>query len=143
MAIINTHSKSLDEILNEANNHLFPSQVLAKYMLQPYVRDYLELAVSDKWTTLDVDAVVYAKYDYDRSMAGAILLNSKTINIVQQVIMAEKVSKHAKTNQYKALMEMLYSGEAKVLRAILTKNIVDLYPTLTIDTISKALDEAV
>lgn len=144
MSVINTHSKSLDEILFLANEACDPPVVLIHYMRQQsYVKDYLELAVSEQWTTLDVDQVKVTQYCYPRSMVGAILLNSKTINIVNQVLMTPHVSQNVKSNQYKALMEMLFSGESAILKAILTKNLVDLYPSLTIDVITKALNEAV
>jgi hypothetical protein len=139
MAQIQTHSKMLDEILSEVNSSVDVVESLRSAFATPYVKNYIELAVSQAWTTLDTSAVPYKEYGYERSMAGATLLNKQTWAIVSQVLMVELVKNHTKAHQFKALSEMMWSGEVAILHAILLKNLPELYPNITFETIVKAL----
>lgn len=138
--MIQTHPKMLDEIFSYVNEALSPDIALVEVLKQPYVREYLQLCVDNTWTVFDVDSVSdVQEYNYHRSMAGAFLLNRHTWNTIDQVIIAKGTGIKAKAKQFKALSEMLYSGEAKILRAILTKNIQSLYPNMTHELISGSL----
>jgi hypothetical protein len=137
---INTHPKMLDEILASVNTSENVIKALQSAFNVPYVRLYMESAVNGVWTTLDTSTVPVKQYDYHRSMAGASLLNRQTVNIFEQILMTPSVSLHAKKTQYKALSEMLYKGESDILNAVLYKSMVNLYPNLTIENISAALN---
>jgi hypothetical protein len=136
---ISTHPKMLDEILSQANALSDPVASIISNLDVSYVRGYLELAVSDDWITLDIDTVQFKQYDYHRSMAGATLLNRQTWNIVSNIFMAKEVPNRTKAVQYRALSEMLYSEESKILTQILDKNLTLLYPNLTFVVINEAL----
>lgn len=139
MAIVSTHPKMLHEVFNVINDHDDVLSAMKSCLHLSFVRQYLEMAVSEEWTTLDVKSTQTKDYNYHISMAGAFMLNRHTFRIVSEVIMNEKVINSAKVTQYKALMEMLYADEAMILRAILMKNLTDLYPRITFDVINEAL----
>jgi hypothetical protein len=139
MAIVSTHPKMLHEVLNVINEHDDPVSALKACLHLSYVRQYLELAVSDDWSTLDVANTPTRSFGYHISMAGAFLLNRHTYTVVSEVIMRESVSDSAKAIQFKALMEMLYEEEAKIFYAILTKNLTSLYPQITFECLNEAL----
>lgn len=140
--MIETHTKSLTDILEAANLADTQDAVVSKikqYIDQPYVRFYLDLAINDKWTTLDVDTVVPTQYGYHQSMAGASLLNKQTVNIITNVIMGSALQNKTKAHQYKALMEMLTAKDADLFKAILVKNIQSIYPKVTVEVIQSVL----
>lgn len=138
---IQTHSKGLDEILKEVNDSENPSQSLKEILSSPFIGKYINWAVSDAWSTLDVDECKFKQYDYHRSMAGALLLNSRTMSIFEQVLFNSSASNHTKKIQYKALSEMLFKGESDLVKAILKKDIQSLYPNLTHELICGVLNE--
>jgi len=140
MAIIQTHPKMLDETLAIINTSCDVLAALVAALKEPYVREYIELAVSPKWTSLDVDTVKFKEYQYHRSMAGAFLINRQTWNIIATVIMNPLVKDSSKEIQYKALSEMLFADESKILTAILKKNLSSLYPNLKFEILTAALD---
>jgi hypothetical protein len=140
MSQINTHSKSFDELLQEANDAPNPVDYLKSILTKPFISKYLDWATNDVWTTLDVDTVVFKQYDYHQSMAGAILLNARTMSIFEQVLFATKVSAHTKAVQYKALSEMLSKGESAIVKGILKKDLVSIYPNLNHTVICEALN---
>ena len=139
MATVNTHPHMLDEILESINSSEDVVTALKDAMKQSYVPFYLNLAVSDSWTTLDIATVEFKSYDYHRSMCGSLLLNRQTVNVVENILMKKDIPTRTKTVQYKALSEMLYSGESKVLTAILNKNLDSIYPNITFNKINEAL----
>lgn len=139
MASVQTHTKMLDELLDYVNNAEDVLLAMKGILTLPYVRQYMELSVSKDFSTLDIENITYKVYDYDRAIAGAMLLCRQTWNIVNSVIMAENVNLKTKEFQYKSLKEMLYSKESDVLTGVLTKNITELYPNITFELINEAL----
>lgn len=141
MSVISTHKHMLDEILTGAVNSKSMIQYLKEAIkTTSYLRGYLELAVSGDWSSIDVDKIETKQYSYHRSMAGALLLNKQTWNIVNGIIMNINAKDSTKTVQYKALSEMLYENESKILTAVLTKNLVSIYPTLTHEVLVESLN---
>lgn len=137
---LNTHQPMVDEILEQVNTYDVVSDGLKMaYMKYSYLQPYFHIMVSDVWPNVDVDTIEYKDYGYHRSMAGAMLLNRQTSNIFMSVIMDPKVDEKIQTKQIKGLMEMLYAGEAKILKAFLKKNITELYPNITFEAINKSL----
>ena len=132
----------MDEILSSIDKQ--PETVVSAlkqaYVLYPFLRNYIELSVSENWSSLDIHKIVPTNYEYHRSLAGALLLNRRTWSIVDGVIMNESASSVIKTKQYKAIMEMLYSLEAEVFKHILLKTLPDLYPNLTHSTLVESLN---
>lgn len=138
---INTHAPMLDELFEEINSSDDILAALQVAFKQPYVRGYFELAVSADWTTLDISTVPFKEYDYHRSMCGSLLLNRQTWNVVENIFMAKMITNRTKAVQFKALSEMLHSGESKLLSLILTKNTESLYPNVTFNLINEALSK--
>lgn len=138
---IQTHPKMLDEILDIVNSSTDVPTALRGAMLVPYFKNYMLLAVSDKWTTLDIDTVEFKNYGYHRSMAGALLLNRQSWKIVESILMMPSVKQTTKANQFKALSEMLYEGESKILSAILVKDLTTLYPNITHDILVEVIND--
>jgi hypothetical protein len=139
MATVSTHAKMLDEILFDVN---LSSDVVAKLKSAyeyPYVKEYMTIAVSNDWPCIDIESIGINQYDYHRSMAGASLLNRQTFNLVNTVILGKLVKPETVHKQYKALSEMLFSGECKVLRCVLLKNIPSVYENITFEKISESL----
>lgn len=139
MATIQTHPHMLDEILEKINSSPDVVGAIKDSLSISYVRGYLELLVSDKWTTLDITKVNSIISSYHRSMSGTLLLNKHTWNVVENIIMKPAISIRTKTVQYKAISEMLWEGESKIFSAILNKNIETLYPNITFIRICDAL----
>jgi hypothetical protein len=142
MATIKTHTMMIDEILFDINKSTDVKAALRGAMLVPYFKKYMELAVSEKWTTIDVKDIKFKQHGYHRSMAGALLLNNQTWKIIDQIIMTAAVKNSSKVGQFKALSEMLWEGESKVLTAVLTKDITSLYENIKFEDIVKALNDA-
>lgn len=138
---VQTHQLMLDEILEKANASDNPAQIIGSYMGQPYVRQYLELAVNEVFPDFDPLEVVYTQYDYHRSSAGSQLMNRHVHNVLNTIMTSKSMGAISKKKQLKALLELLYKGEAEVLVHILTKNLVGLYPKLTIEVITEALGD--
>jgi hypothetical protein len=138
--MIRTHALMLDEILNDANNSVDVLAKLKEAYKISYVKDYMELCVSDKWTSIEVDSIDVKSFDYHRSMCGAFLLNKRTWDVLSIVIMGGTVFSNIKEKQYKALSEMLYSRESVILKYILKKDLSELYPNLTHELISTSLN---
>lgn len=138
---IHTHPKMLDEILDIVNSSVDVPAALRGAMLVPYFKDYMLLTVSDKWTTLDIGTVEFKNYGYHRSMAGALLLNRQSWKIVESILMIPSVKQTTKANQFKALSEMLYEDESKILSAILVKDLTTLYPNITHDMLVEVIDD--
>jgi hypothetical protein len=138
---VNTHTKMLDEILDSIDKSESPISDMRIAMGVPYFRNYMELAVNDNWTTVDMGEVDITKYEYHRSMAGTRLLNRNTWSVVDGIIMKPEVAKRTKRVQFKSLCEMLFSGEAEIFKAILRKDLTSLYPNITFDVINKGLDK--
>lgn len=129
----------LDEILAIINDSEDVVSSLQSAFKIPYVKGFIELAVSDNWPSIDIDTINFKQYEYHRSMAGAMLLNRQTWNIIVSVIMNPDAKDTTKTVQFKALSEMLYVDESKALFAILNKNIHSVYPNITFEAINAAL----
>lgn len=129
-----------DEILNHVSCSGDVVQALKQqYKATPYLPEYMALSVSEAWTTVDVAGILVKDYNYHRSMAGSFLLNRQTYNIVSSVIMIDSVNETTKLKQFKALSEMLFIEEAKILKAILLHNLSDLYPQITFANIVDSL----
>jgi hypothetical protein len=129
----------LDEILQKVNDSNDVRMDLALAIATPYVRPYLFTFLSETWPTFDVDDIEWKKYDYHRSLAGANLLSRPSYNIFNSVLMNPDSNKHTKEFQCKALLEMLYIGEANVLIAILKKDLQSLYPNITHEILNNTL----
>lgn len=139
---IQTHPKMLHEILEDIDDSENVVSALREAFKLPYVKNYMELAVSDKWTTIDPEKIEYKQFNYHISMAGAYLLNRQTWNIVSNVIMNPEAKDSTKTIQFRALSEMLYREESHALEAILCKDIEQMYPNITFENINVALNDA-
>jgi hypothetical protein len=137
--IITTHNKMFDELLIEVKT---VEQLVGIIKNVHYARGYIEQVVNDTFINFNTDDVVLGQYNDDRWQAGAYLLSRPTTNIVQQVFLTPKTTKNLKHKQFKSLMEMLHIGEAKLLDAVLNKNLSDLYPTLSHAFICEALNIA-
>lgn len=140
MKIANFMFDELLEQVSNTENVLESLTFLIK--AKPYVREYLESAVNDTWVDFDIDSITWTQYGYHRSMAGAILLNRGSANTFTQILFGEKVSTRAKLMQCKSLLEMLHVGEAKILTAVLKKDLVSLYPAISFEIINAALNNA-
>lgn len=141
MSQISTHQYMLDEILTSANNNVNPIEYLRdKIKSTYYLKYYIELSVSDKFTSIDINNIQLKQYSYHRSMAGAVLLNKQTVNIVKSVIMNDEAKDSSKILQFKALSEMLFEEESKILKAILTKNLVSIFKNLTHEVLVESLN---
>lgn len=141
MATVQTHQRMMDEILSTINESEDVYTSLRTAMKDVYFKKYMTLAVSDEWPTIDILNIVTKKYGYHRSMAGAYLLSNQTWKIISQIIMTKSAKDSSKFNQFNALSEMLYTDEAKILVAILTKDITSLYSNIEFETIVKALND--
>jgi hypothetical protein len=137
---IQTHQLMLDELLESANTAESPVFYLkGLYKSSPYIKHYMTLSVSETWSTIDINEIKITDYSYHRSMAGALLLNKQNWNIVANVIMSTIAKESSKVTQFKALSEMLYSGERDILKAVLTKDLSSLYPNLSHKVICESL----
>jgi len=136
---VNTHPPMLDELLTQINGSPSVIQSIKDSLAIPYFQYYIELAVSPDWTTLDISEVTFKQYEYHRSMAGSLLLNRQTVNIMSNVIMKKDIPDRTKAIQFKALSEMLYVDESIALSAILVKNLDSIYPNITFSAINEAL----
>ena len=136
---VNTHPPMLDELFESINNSENVVEDIKAAMNLSYFGYYIKLAVSDEWTTLDIEEVKFKEYEYHRSMAGSLLLNRQTVNIMENILMKKDIPNRTKAVQFKALSEMLYSGESKILSTILTKNLDSIYPNITFNAINEAL----
>lgn len=138
---ISTHTKDLDELLDHINNTQDSVALVDKLKWYnnnvPYFRQYMIMATDEKWTSFDASATVYSMHGYHRSFSGMRLLNRHTVNQVDLIIR----NGNAETAQKKLreMLEALYEGEARVLIAILSKNLVALYPNITHEAVSNSL----
>ena len=124
----------LDELLAIVKT---PEELAELIKTTPYLRDYMDCAVNDKFISFDLpDAKTN---DYERSLAGAFLLSRGSSNLLG-VIFNDKAASVLRKKQYTAMMSMLYSGEAAILKAAITKNLVSVYELLTHEFICAALD---
>ena len=137
--MIQTHPSMLNDILSKVNSSPDVLAALKAQYSTAYVKYYMGLAVSDLFTTIDVLDVIIKDYNYHISMAGALLLNRQTVNIISNVIMAPDAKDATKLVQFRALSEMLYAEEAKILKNILIKNLPSLYENITHEIIVQSL----
>ncbi len=117
--------------LNYALKHLADTNM--------YVKFWLNVSVSDVFLDFDIDSVNYKFSDYHRSMSGQFMLSKTPMLVYEQVFCNPAVAQKTKKFQFKAIAEMLYSGEAKVYIACLNKNLAELYPRITHEVICAAL----
>jgi hypothetical protein len=135
----------LDEILSkidQSDNKLNELRQLIK--TNSFAKRLLLSAVDDKWVDVDINEIKTTNPIYHRSLAGTSLLSRATTQIFEGIFFApasSKIPKRTKTLQYKNMTEMLCESEAKLLKAILLKNVESLYPTLTHELICEALKE--
>lgn len=97
----------------------------------PYTKFLIEQACNDIWVNFNVDEISYILNDYHRSMAGSRLLSKTSYYIFKEILLKEALPLKTKRYQTKNLLEMLYSGEALILLAIIKKNLSELYPKIT------------
>lgn len=121
----------LHEIFQTINESDDVNKALEESFNIPFVKNYVELAVSDKYVEFDPNDIITKKYNYHISMCGALLINKQTWNVVNNVIMSKDAKLETKIIQFKALSEMLYEKEAIILKHILLKNIEEIYPNIT------------
>jgi hypothetical protein len=133
---ITTHIKMLDERLQ---NITTAAELRELCKESEYIKFYIESSVSETWTPIDIDKLDVKFNEYHRSMAGAFLINRHTVQIVRDVIMAETGSMIVKNKQFLALSNMLFIEEAKILGAVLKKDLQSLFPKLTHALICEAL----
>lgn len=136
--MISTHPKMLHETLASINNAPDVTQALIDSFKLPYVREYIELLVSNNFVEFDPNDIVTKEYNYHLSMAGAYLINRQTWNIVSNVIMSDNAKLETKTIQFKALSEMLFAEEAIILKLILLKDLSSKYPNITFEIMFEA-----
>lgn len=132
-------NKQLDEILAEVNSAQDVEAALRLVIDKPYIKFYLSQLLSEDWVDFDVDEIEYTKYDYHRSMSGALLLNKQTCNIYLSIFMNKTVLLKTKRYQCKALLEMLNTGESEILKALLKKDLQTLYPNITYEILNKVV----
>lgn len=132
-------NKQLDEILDEINLAADVEAGLRLVINKPYIKFYLSQLLSEDWADFDVDDIEYIKYDYHRSMSGALLLNKQTCNIYVSIFMNKNVILKTKRYQCKALLEMLNTGESEILKALLKKDLQSLYPNITYEILNKVV----
>jgi hypothetical protein len=137
--MIHTHNKMFDEHLQDVKTVEELASIIKN---MHYARVYIEQAVNDKFINFDTSDITLGQPNNDRWQAGAYLLSRPTSNIFNLVFLTEKTSKNLKHKQFKALMEMLYVGEARILEACLNKNLESVFPTLTHTFICEALNIA-
>lgn len=135
--IINTHNKMFDEHLADVKTVNDLVQIIKSVH---YARTYLEQAVNDTFISFETSEVVLGKPNTDRWQAGAYLLSRPTTNIFTLVFLGEKTTQILKRKQYKALMEMLFVEESRILEACLNKNLESIFPILTHTFICDALN---
>lgn len=133
----------LDEVLAKINGyylHDIVPALKAAYADHAYLRQYIELNVSDEWISIDVANIHPKEYNYHRSMAGAFLLNRFTWNNVCNILMNPIAKDESKAKQFIALSEMLFSEESAILKHVLTKTLSDKYTNLTHERLSESLN---
>lgn len=132
----------LDEILANINDSGDVKLALTNHIKNTsYFKFYMEHSVEDDWVTVDPEKIEFKQYSYHRSMAGVLLLNKQTVNMLKSVIFVKEVPSRTKAFQMKALFEMLYVGECDVILAILRKDIASIYPNLTFELINEVLSD--
>lgn len=130
----------LDELLEQTNDAEDAEAALLKLITNDqYIRAYMDHSVNDKFVEVDLDDLDYKLSGYHRSMAGMLLCSKTTMAIYNEVLLNPKVAMKTKRYQLKNLLEMLHIGEAKILKAIVGKNIASLYPNITHELICKVL----
>ena len=130
--------RQLDELLETVNNSSDVEQSLRDIIDTPYVRLFLEQNVNEVWPGFEL--LVEPKYsDFHRSMAGALLLSKPSATVLKEVILNQSSQLKNRRYQLKSLIEMLYSEEAKILQAILKKDLTSIYPNITHELICKVL----
>lgn len=133
----------LDEILASINIANDVKIALANHVKNTsFFKFYMQNAVGDNWVSVDPEKIEYKQYSYHRSMAGAMLMNRQTVNILSSVVFVPEVPNRTKAFQMKSLFEMLYVGECDALMAILRKDIASIYPNITFDLINEVLNES-
>ena len=133
----------LDELLEQVNSCGGLEDVEAALTnlvnKDTYIRAYLDHAVNDQFVNIDLEDLQYKFSDYHRSMAGMLLCSKTSLSIFNDVLLNEKVAMKTRRYQLKNLLEMLHVGEAKILKAIIQKNLTELYPNITHELICKVL----
>lgn len=137
---ISTHTRSFDELLDTVKTVQDLKEVFKK---NPYTKFWIDKATNNQFLDFNIDDLVIPKYEYHRSLAGALMLSRSTTNFVDGLLMNPKVAISTKKKQYVALVQMLCIEEAALFRACLVKDIATLYPILTHEFMGEALtDEA-
>lgn len=140
--MLNVANHQLDEILVVING--YPEEEIVEalqilYRTKPYSKSYLDLAVNDIFLDFDVTDLQYKISDYHRSMSGTQLCTRSASDLVFKVILEPKVILKTKMYQLKNMLEMLHEGESNILKAILEKNLITIYPNITHDRICQSL----
>jgi len=137
---ITTHNKTLDVILQGVSKH---ADLVNAMKSVPYVRNYIEQAVNDKFPEFDHGDVKFNVNTFHVSMAGALLLSRSSVNLMEQVLLNKIVASSTKKKQFKAISEMLSKEETAIFSAVLSKNLETVYPLLTHEFMCDALNALV
>lgn len=141
--MINTHPKMMDEVLAQINSH-HPDKTISElkisYGLNPYIRKYIELTVSEEWTSIDILECIVKEYNYHRSLSGAFLMNRHTWGNISNILMNPEAKSVSKKKLFTSLSEMLFSEESMILKHILLKTLYEKYPNLTHENLSESLN---
>lgn len=137
----NVANFQLDELLSRINS--LPKEEIVTalrelYKTKLHSKTYINQNVNFSHPDFDTD-IVYKESEYHRSMAGTYLCSASVVNILLRVILADSVKAQTKVYQLKNLLEMLCAGEAKILHAILVKNLSSLYPNITHEMMCESL----
>lgn len=137
---MNVANYQLDELLEKVNSSENVELALKDLITnKPYAKMYMDYATNDKFITVDIDEIQYKFSEYHRSMSGAFLCSRSTAKIYEEILIPEHILNKTKRYQLKSLLEMLYAGEAKILEAVIKKNLTDLYPNITHEMMCKVL----
>lgn len=130
----------LDELLQQVNDSADVESALSTLIKNDvYARAYIDHAVNDSFVEVDLPESAYTYSTYHRSLAGMRLCTKTSLQIFNDILINPESLHKTKRFQLKNLLEMLHSGEAKILNAIITKNLTSLYPNITHELMCKVL----
>ena len=143
MPSITTHPKMLDEILSVLNDQHKDDivQSLRACFHIPFFLDYIKLNICEEWSDIDYDKIQIREYNYHRSMSGTYLLNRHTFKIIESCLLNDALDDKSKINKFTSLAEMLYKDEYIILKAVMNKNLTNVYPNLTFEKLCEAVNQ--
>lgn len=126
--------RDLDEIFDRANDQEDPVAYLKKHVKEtPLVRYWVEQATNDVFAAIDLPSVNFKPNGFPREFAGARLLNRIAVNTFADLLESPKIK------VIENFLNLLDDSEAKLLLAIMDKNVSSLYPKLTHEVLCAAL----